>query len=601
MSGLAPAPDVTIERFEVLDTLADDVRAGLTREPRELPPKYFYDARGSELFDEITMLPEYYPTRRERAILNRHAPEIVAGAEELVELGSGTASKTRALLYAMAGAGTLRRYVPFDVDESVVEASAAELVELYPGLAVHGVVGDFGRDLAHVPPGERRLFAFLGGTIGNLHPPQRAAFLARLRGVMGTGDRLVLGTDLVKDPAVLVAAYDDAQGVSAEFNRNVLRVRTPSSTRTSISTPGSTSRASTPRRRASRWSCARCATRRCRSPARRWSSSSPRVTRFAPRSAPSSRPSGSSVSWAAWGWRSTSSSPTTRACSASRWRRPAGALDRADLPGAPRRAAHGARMRRMDLSGAGAIVAGGASGLGAATARELAARGARVAVADLNGEGASALASELGGNAIGLAVDVTDESQVEGAVARTREAFGGLRVAVSCAGIGWAERTVGKHGAAALGPFEQVIGVNLVGTYNVLRLSAAAMTENEPDAEGERGVVVMTASAAAFDGQVGQTAYSASKGGVVGLTLPAARDMARWGVRVCTIAPGLFDTPLLAALPEQTRDALGKSVPFPQRLGRPEEYAALACQIAENPMLNGETIRLDGALRMPPK
>ena len=255
----------------------------------------------------------------------------------------------------------------------------------------------------------------------------------------------------------------------------------------------------------------------------------------------------------------------------------------------------------MDLSGAGAIVAGGASGLGAATARELAARGARVAVADLNGEGASALASELGGNAIGLAVDVTDESQVEGAVARAREAFGGLRVAVSCAGIGWAERTVGKHGAAELGPFEQVIGVNLVGTYNVLRLSAAAMTENEPDAEGERGVVVMTASAAAFDGQIGQTAYSASKGGVVGLTLPAARDMARWGVRVCTIAPGLFDTPLLAALPEQTRDALGKSVPFPQRLGRPEEYAALACQIAENPMLNGETIRLDGALRMPPK
>jgi L-histidine Nalpha-methyltransferase len=224
VSGLAPAPDVTIERFEVLHTLADDVRAGLAREPRELPPKYFYDARGSELFDEITMLPEYYPTRCERAILNRHAPEIVAGAEELVELGSGTASKTRALLYAMAGAGTLRRYVPFDVDESVVEASAAELVELYPGLAVHGVVGDFGRDLAHVPPGERRLFAFLGGTIGNLHPPQRAAFLVRLRGVMGTGDRLVLGTDLVKDPAVLVAAYDDAQGVSAEFNRNVLRV-----------------------------------------------------------------------------------------------------------------------------------------------------------------------------------------------------------------------------------------------------------------------------------------------------------------------------------------------------------------------------------------
>jgi L-histidine Nalpha-methyltransferase len=224
VSGLAPAPDVTIERFEVLDTLADDVRDGLAHPPRELPPKYFYDARGSELFDEITTLPEYYPTRCERAILNRHAPEIVAGADELVELGSGTASKTRALLYAMAGAGTLRRYVPFDVDQSVVEASAAELVELYPGLAVHGVVGDFGRDLGRLPPGDRRLIAFLGGTIGNMHPPARAEFLAELREVMGVGDRVVLGTDLVKDPAVLVAAYDDSAGVTAEFNRNVLRV-----------------------------------------------------------------------------------------------------------------------------------------------------------------------------------------------------------------------------------------------------------------------------------------------------------------------------------------------------------------------------------------
>jgi L-histidine Nalpha-methyltransferase len=224
VSRLAPAPDVTIERFEVLATLAEDVRDGLARDPRELPPKYFYDARGSELFDEITTLPEYYPTRCERAILNRHAPEIAAGAEELVELGSGTASKTRALLYAMAGAGTLRRYVPVDVDESVVEACAAELVELYPGLAVHGVVGDFGRDLERLPPGERRLIAFLGGTIGNLHPPARAEFLARLRGIMGRGDRLVVGTDLVKDPAMLEAAYDDSAGVTAEFNRNALRV-----------------------------------------------------------------------------------------------------------------------------------------------------------------------------------------------------------------------------------------------------------------------------------------------------------------------------------------------------------------------------------------
>jgi 3-hydroxyacyl-CoA dehydrogenase / 3-hydroxy-2-methylbutyryl-CoA dehydrogenase len=255
----------------------------------------------------------------------------------------------------------------------------------------------------------------------------------------------------------------------------------------------------------------------------------------------------------------------------------------------------------MDLNGAGALVAGGASGLGAATARELAARGARVAVADLNEEGAAALAAELGGDAIGIAVDVTDAAQVEAAVDRAADALGELRIAVSCAGIGWAERTVGRDGAAAIEPFERVIRVNLVGTYNVLRLAAAAMSRNEPDAGDERGAVVMTASAAAFDGQIGQTAYSASKGGVVGLTLPAARDLARWGIRVCTIAPGLFDTPLLAALPERAREALGKSAPFPARLGRPEEYAALACHIAENPMLNGETIRLDGALRMPPK
>jgi NAD(P)-dependent dehydrogenase (short-subunit alcohol dehydrogenase family) len=255
----------------------------------------------------------------------------------------------------------------------------------------------------------------------------------------------------------------------------------------------------------------------------------------------------------------------------------------------------------MDLGGTGALVAGGASGLGAATARELAARGARVAVVDLNGEQAESLAGELGGGALGLAADVTDETALGQAVDSAVEGLGELRLAVSCAGIGWAERTVGKEGPAALEPFEKVIGVNLVGTYNVLRLTAAAMTQNEPNEDGERGAVVMTASAAAFDGQIGQTAYSASKGGVVGLTLPAARDLARWGIRVCTIAPGLFDTPLLAALPEKARDALGKSIPFPQRLGRPEEYAKLACQIAENPMLNGETIRLDGALRMAPR
>jgi NAD(P)-dependent dehydrogenase (short-subunit alcohol dehydrogenase family) len=249
----------------------------------------------------------------------------------------------------------------------------------------------------------------------------------------------------------------------------------------------------------------------------------------------------------------------------------------------------------MQLDGIGALVAGGASGLGEATARELAARGARVTVADLNEERGAALADELGGAFV--SADVTDEAQVKAAV----DAVEGLRFAVSCAGIGWAERTVGKNGAAQLQPFETVIRVNLIGTFNVLRLSAAAISRGEPDAEGERGAVVMTASVAAFDGQIGQTAYSASKGGVVGLTLPAARDLARQGIRVCTIAPGLFDTPLLAALPEEARQALGESVPHPHRLGTPEEYAALAAHIVENPMLNGEVIRLDGALRMAPR
>jgi 3-hydroxyacyl-CoA dehydrogenase / 3-hydroxy-2-methylbutyryl-CoA dehydrogenase len=253
----------------------------------------------------------------------------------------------------------------------------------------------------------------------------------------------------------------------------------------------------------------------------------------------------------------------------------------------------------MELRDAGTIVAGGASGLGAATARALAARGARVAIADLNEDAASALAAELDG--IAFKADVTAEHEVQAAVGGAVEAFGGLRFAVSCAGVGWAERTVGKNGPANLQPFETVVRINLIGTFNVLRLSAAAMSQNEPGEDGERGAVVMTASIAAFDGQIGQTAYSASKGGIVGLTLPAARDLARQGIRVCTIAPGTFDTPLLAALPEESRQALGQQIPHPSRLGKPEEFAALACHIAENPMLNGETIRLDGALRMPPK
>jgi NAD(P)-dependent dehydrogenase (short-subunit alcohol dehydrogenase family) len=230
----------------------------------------------------------------------------------------------------------------------------------------------------------------------------------------------------------------------------------------------------------------------------------------------------------------------------------------------------------------------------------LAAAGANVVIADLNAEKGGALADELG--AAFVAADVTDETAVSAAVERAVEAGeGGLRVSVCCAGIGWAERVAHKGGPHNLDLFSNVVKVNLIGTFNVLRMAASAMSENEPDAEGERGVCINTASIAAFDGQIGQIAYAASKGGIVGMTLPAARDMASRGVRVVTIAPGLFDTPLLAALPEEARTALGAGIPYPSRLGRPEEYAQLVEQIVANPMLNGETIRLDGALRMPPK
>jgi NAD(P)-dependent dehydrogenase (short-subunit alcohol dehydrogenase family) len=255
----------------------------------------------------------------------------------------------------------------------------------------------------------------------------------------------------------------------------------------------------------------------------------------------------------------------------------------------------------MRLDGIGALVAGGASGLGEATARELVARGARVAIADLDADKGAALADDLGGSAVSFKTDVTDEAEVEAAVAAAVEEFGELRLAVGCAGIGWAERVVSKNGAAQLQPFETVVRVNLIGMFNVLRLSAAAMNGNEPDENGERGAVVMTSSDAAFEGQIGQAAYSASKGGIVSLTLPAARDLAGRGIRVVTIAPGLFDTPLFALLPPEQKEALGATVPFPNRLGRPEEFAHLACAIAENPMLNGEVIRLDGALRMAPR
>ena len=255
----------------------------------------------------------------------------------------------------------------------------------------------------------------------------------------------------------------------------------------------------------------------------------------------------------------------------------------------------------MEIGGSGALVAGGASGLGEATARRLHAGGASVVIADLNEERGRALAGELGERASFVRTDVTDADAVQAAVSEAADQAVPLRIAVSCAGIGWAGRVVGKRGAHALEPFETVIRVNLIGTFNVMRLAAAVMVENEATDAGERGVCVNTASIAAFDGQIGQIAYSASKGAIVSMTLPAARDLAPVGVRVCAIAPGTFDTPLLANLPEDAREALRRVVPFPARFGRPEEFAALAAHIVENEMLNGEVIRLDGALRMPPR
>jgi NAD(P)-dependent dehydrogenase (short-subunit alcohol dehydrogenase family) len=254
----------------------------------------------------------------------------------------------------------------------------------------------------------------------------------------------------------------------------------------------------------------------------------------------------------------------------------------------------------MRIEGSSAIVVGGASGLGAATVYRLHAAGAIVTIADVNAEKGQALASELGLEFV--ACDVREEAQVQAAVEHAAAAEGGLRIAVCCAGTGWAQKVAGSKGPHPLMPFETILQINLIGTFNVLRLAAAAMISNEPlGDDGERGVCVNTASIAAYDGQVGQIAYSASKGAIVGMTLPAARDLAQYGIRVCTIAPGLFDTPLLAALPEEARQKLGAGIPYPQRLGRPEEYAHLACHIVENVMLNGEVIRLDGALRMPPR
>ena len=254
----------------------------------------------------------------------------------------------------------------------------------------------------------------------------------------------------------------------------------------------------------------------------------------------------------------------------------------------------------MRIEGKSALVVGGASGLGEATARRLRSAGAAVTIADLNVEKGEALAAELGDGARFVEANVLEAEQVEAAVDAATES-GELRASICCAGIGWAQRTVSKQGPHDLEIFANVVKVNLIGTFNVLRLAAAAMAANEPSEDGERGVCVNTASIAAFDGQIGQVAYAASKGGIVGLTLPAARDLSGRGVRVMTIAPGLFDTPLLAALPEEAREALGAGIPFPSRLGLPSEYADLVAAIVANPMLNGETIRLDGALRMPPR
>jgi NAD(P)-dependent dehydrogenase (short-subunit alcohol dehydrogenase family) len=253
------------------------------------------------------------------------------------------------------------------------------------------------------------------------------------------------------------------------------------------------------------------------------------------------------------------------------------------------------------IEGNGALVAGGASGLGAATVRRLVADGAHVVIADLNEDAGRALAGELGERATFVATDVTDERGVADAASAAAGQGVPLRIAVSCAGIGWATRVAGRRGAHPLEPFETVVRVNLIGTFNVLRFAATAMLESEPTESGERGVCVNTASIAAFDGQIGQIAYSASKGGIVSMTLPAARDLAAVGIRVCAIAPGTFDTPLLAGLPEESREALAAAVPFPSRLGRPDEFADLVAHIVQNEMLNGEVIRLDGSLRMPPK
>ena len=247
------------------------------------------------------------------------------------------------------------------------------------------------------------------------------------------------------------------------------------------------------------------------------------------------------------------------------------------------------------------IVTGGASGLGEATVRELYGAGARVVIADLNAERGEALATELGEHAAFQRTDVTDEADAQAAVELAVSRFGGLQGLINCAGIGAPAKVLGQQGPQPLSSVSRAVQINLIGTFNMIRLASAAMAEGEPQADGERGVIVNTASVAAFDGQIGQAGYAASKGGIVAMTLPIARELARHGIRVMTIAPGLFQTPLMETLPEEVQQSLAASIPFPNRLGRPDEFARLACQIIDNVMMNGETIRLDGAIRMAPR
>ena len=253
----------------------------------------------------------------------------------------------------------------------------------------------------------------------------------------------------------------------------------------------------------------------------------------------------------------------------------------------------------MQLKDQAAIVTGGASGLGAATARRLAAAGARVAVCDMNAELANTVAAEIGG--VAVVCDVADAASAEVAIAAASKAHGPARVLVNCAGIAVAKRVIGREGPMPLAEFDRIIRINLIGSFNMLRLATAAMSKLEPLSTGERGVVISTASVAAYDGQIGQSAYSASKGGIVGMTLPIARELAQFGIRVLAIAPGLFLTPLLASLPQEAQDSLAAAIPFPHRLGQPDEFASLALHMIDNPYLNGEVVRLDGSLRMAPR